>query len=104
MATYRMTIGLALAGAIALSAIGPTKPSFAQSAPAMAPALTDAKDPAERKRIEGLIEGARKEGVLSWIGVQIEPEHAEKILAAFKAYYGLGDLNAANTSIRRPAS
>lgn len=92
MGNHRMKLGLGLASAIALAAILPSKPSFAQSAPSVAPALADAKDPAERKRVEELIEGARKEGVLSWIGVQIEPEHAEKILASFKAYYGLNDL------------
>jgi ABC-type Fe3+ transport system substrate-binding protein len=61
-------------------------------APAQAPALADIKDPAEKARVSALIEAAKKEGQLSWIGVQIEPGHAEAILAAFKRYYGLNDL------------
>lgn len=71
-------------------ALGAAMPSitYAQQAPALA-AITDV---AERARVEKLIEGARKEGALSWIGVQIEPGHAEPILAEFKRYYGLNDL------------
>jgi iron(III) transport system substrate-binding protein len=65
-----------------------TPVSHAQQPPALA-AITDA---AERTRVEALIEGARKEGALSWIGVQIEPGHADPILAEFKRYYGLNDL------------
>ena len=49
----------------------------AQQPPALA-AITDA---AERTRVQALIEGARKEGALSWIGVQIEPGHADPTLA-----------------------
>jgi iron(III) transport system substrate-binding protein len=57
-----------------------------------APALAAISDPAERARVQALIDGARKENALSWIGVQIEPGHADPILAEFKRYYGLGDL------------
>jgi iron(III) transport system substrate-binding protein len=55
------------------------------------PALAAIKDPAEKARVQKLIEEARKEGGLSWIGVQIEPGHANPILAEFKKYYGLDD-------------
>lgn len=65
--------------------------SFAH-AQQQAPALAEIKDPAERARVQALIDGARKEGALSWIGVQIEPGHAEPIIAEFKRYYGLNDL------------
>jgi iron(III) transport system substrate-binding protein len=59
----------------------------AQEAPALA-AITDAK---EKARVSALIEAAKKEGGLAWIGVQIEPEHANAILTEFKRYYGLND-------------
>jgi iron(III) transport system substrate-binding protein len=62
--------------------------SHAQQPPALA-AITDS---AERARIQALIDGARKENALSWIGVQIEPGHADPILAEFKRHYGLNDL------------
>ncbi|HEX2215728.1 MAG TPA: extracellular solute-binding protein [Xanthobacteraceae bacterium] len=56
------------------------------------PALAAINDPAEKARVQKLIEGAKKEGALSWIGVQIEPGHAGPILEEFKRYYGLADL------------
>ena len=62
--------------------------AFAQEAPALA-AITDAT---EKARVKALIEAAKKEGALSWIGVQIEPGHADAILAEFRRYYGLADL------------
>ena len=61
--------------------------SQAQDVPALA-AITDS---AERARVQALIDGARKENALSWIGVQIEPGHADPMLAEFKRYYGLPD-------------
>jgi ABC-type Fe3+ transport system substrate-binding protein len=57
-----------------------------------APALAAIKDAKEKTRVSALIEAAKKEGQLSWIGVQIEPGHANAILAEFKRYYGLNDL------------
>jgi iron(III) transport system substrate-binding protein len=59
---------------------------------AQAPVLADIKDPAEKARVSALIEAAKKEGALSWIGVQIEPGHADPIIAEFKRYYGLNDI------------
>jgi ABC-type Fe3+ transport system substrate-binding protein len=56
------------------------------------PALTATKDAKEKARVSALIEAAKKEGQLSWIGVQIEPDHANAILTEFKRYYGLNDL------------
>ena len=80
----RALLTLAAAAIVAAAAL----PARAQQAPALA-AVTD---PAERARVQALIEEARKEGALSWIGVQIEPGHADAILAEFKRYYGLDDL------------
>jgi ABC-type Fe3+ transport system substrate-binding protein len=54
-----------------------------------APALAAIKDAKEKARVSALIEQAKKEGQLSWIGVQIEPGHADAILTEFKRYYGL---------------
>jgi len=62
--------------------------ALAQEPPALA-AITDA---AEKARVSALIEAAKKEGQLSWIGVQIEPGHADAIIAEFKRYYGLNDI------------
>jgi ABC-type Fe3+ transport system substrate-binding protein len=62
-----------------------------------APALTAIKDAKEKARVSALIEMAKKEGQLSWIGVQIEPGHANAILAEFKRYYGLNDIKAEYT-------
>src|SRR5688500_19007136 len=56
------------------------------------PGLAAITDAAEKARVKKLIDGARSEGALSWIGVQIEPGHAEPILAEFKRYYGLDNL------------
>ncbi len=53
------------------------------------PALRDAKDPAERARIQSLINGAKAEGKLEWLGMMVEPTHAKAIEKGFNAYYGL---------------
>jgi iron(III) transport system substrate-binding protein len=63
-------------------------PASAQEPPGLA-AITDSK---EKARVQALIDGAKKEGALSWIGVQIEPGHADPIIAEFKRYYGLNDV------------
>jgi ABC-type Fe3+ transport system substrate-binding protein len=73
---------LALAGWLAATSI----------AAAQAPVLADIKDPAEKARVSALIEAAKKEGALSWIGVQIEPGHADPIMTEFKRYYGLDNI------------
>lgn len=56
------------------------------------PALRAITDPAERARVQRLIEGARKEGALSWIDVQFEPDRAGVIISEFNRHYGLDDL------------
>ena len=56
------------------------------------PAIRDAKDSAERARVQALIDGARKENSLDWRGLFLEPKHSEQIIAGFKEYYGLSDL------------
>ncbi len=52
-------------------------------------AIRDAKDSAERTRVQALLDGAMKENGLDWTGNMIEPNHAEHIIAGFKEYYGL---------------
>lgn len=79
-----VSVALAMAGYVFAAPI-----ARAQEAPALA-AITDAK---EKARVSALIEAAKKEGQLSWIGVQIEPGHANAILTEFKRYYGLNDVN-----------
>ena len=53
------------------------------------PAIRDAKDSAERARVQALIDGARKENQLEWTGNMVEPKHANPLIAGFKEYYGL---------------
>jgi iron(III) transport system substrate-binding protein len=64
------------------------RPSWAQAEP---PALAQETDPAEKARVAALIEGAKKEGRLSWLGLFIEPQQGEALIAAFKQHYGLQD-------------
>ena len=78
----RTVLALAALTAAAWTAV---PSALAQQPPALA-AITDSK---ERARVQALIDAAKKEGQLSWIGVQIEPGHADAILAEFKRYYGL---------------
>lgn len=56
------------------------------------PAISAIRDPAEQIRVQKLVDGARLEGALSWIGVQFEKDRAEIIFAEFKRYYGLDEL------------
>ena len=56
------------------------------------PVLRNAKDPAEKARVQGLIEKAQKEGKLSITAIMVEPKHAKYTLDGFKEYYGLRDL------------
>lgn len=80
-----VSAGLAIAAGMATSI------SVAAQEP---PALGAITDPVEKARVRELIEGARKEGALSWIGVQFEPDRAEIILSEFKRHYGLDNLRA----------
>jgi hypothetical protein len=56
------------------------------------PALKDAKDPAEKARVQKLHEGALAEGKLNIVGTMIEPKMAQYIVQGFKEYYGLPGL------------
>jgi iron(III) transport system substrate-binding protein len=53
------------------------------------PALSSAKDPAEKARVAELIEAAKKEGAVSFWDTVIQPETNDLLTAAFKAHYGL---------------
>ena len=67
--------------------------ALSNSGPERKPAaLANVKDPAESERVGRLIESARNEGSLSWIGVQFSPDKAEPIIEEFKRYYGLEGL------------
>jgi ABC-type Fe3+ transport system substrate-binding protein len=57
------------------------------------PALRDAKDAAERSRVEALIQGAKKEGTLSVVATMVQPEMYKYVLEGFNAYYGLSTAN-----------
>ncbi|MGV6874268.1 ABC transporter substrate-binding protein [Pseudochelatococcus sp. B33] len=61
---------------------------FAQNVP---PAIAELKDPAEIERVQQLIDGAKKEGRLSWLGLFIEPQHGQALIEGFKKHYGLQD-------------
>lgn len=61
------------------------------------PALADAPNDEERARIQALIDGARQEGKLEWVGASIPAEVGKRILDEYKAYYGLDDLAAEHT-------
>jgi iron(III) transport system substrate-binding protein len=61
------------------------------------PALANATDDAERTRVQGLIDAARQEGKLEWVGGFISAEAGAKVLEAFKAYYGLDDMTVEHT-------
>ncbi len=70
----------------------PSKPAApAASGAADAPILATLTG-AERDRVAGLIEGARKEGELSWIDAIIVSATANKMTEAFKQKYGLANL------------
>jgi iron(III) transport system substrate-binding protein len=56
------------------------------------PAIRDTRDPAQRARVQALIDGAQKENKLDWTGTMVEPKHAEHVIGGFKEYYGLPNL------------
>jgi iron(III) transport system substrate-binding protein len=78
---------LAIAGALL------TSTAYAQDVPALA----NAPDDTERARIQGLIDAAKQEGKLEWVGGFISAESGAKILESFKAYYGLDDFTVEHT-------
>ena len=45
--------------------------------------------PEEKARVEKLIEGAKAEGVFSYIDAVIQPKSSDEMAAAFRAHYGL---------------
>jgi iron(III) transport system substrate-binding protein len=62
-----------------------------------APILTEITDPDERARVEALIEQAREEGGLAWVGSFFEQAAADALYADFKVLYGLPDIEAKYT-------
>lgn len=87
---------MSIKGLLACFALGSVLLStgaFAQEVPALA----NAKDDADRARIQTLIDGARQEGKLEWIGGFISAEHGAKVIEAFKEYYGLDGFTVEHT-------
>jgi iron(III) transport system substrate-binding protein len=73
-----------LVGVMATLALLAGIPAHAQEAPALRNASAT-----EKARIAGLIEGAKKEGSLSYWDVIIQPETHDALSAAFRRHYGL---------------
>jgi iron(III) transport system substrate-binding protein len=69
------------AGALGVFNIGT---AWAQQTPALATA-----SPAERERLAPLIEGARREGRMTYWDTVIQPETHDELQAAFRRHYGL---------------
>lgn len=65
---------------------------FGQAQAQDAPILSQIDDADERARVAGLIEQARGEGALEWIGNFIEQSQGAAALSEFKELYGLPDL------------
>lgn len=78
-------LAMKLAG-LAVAALLVPQMALAQEPPALAKATG-----AEKERIKGLIEQAKKEGAVSYIDGLITPGTHDKLSAAFKKYYGLPD-------------
>jgi len=77
----RKVLATLLAGGMALAVAGA---ALAQEPPAV-----QAASGAEKERLTKLIEGAKKEGALSYWDTIIQPETNDKLAAAFKKRYGL---------------
>ncbi|HET9902610.1 MAG TPA: ABC transporter substrate-binding protein [Xanthobacteraceae bacterium] len=77
----RFALGLAALGAAMLFAPGPAS---AQEPPALAKAQG-----AEKERLKGLIEEAKKEGGVVFIDALITPKTHDQLAEAFKKHYGL---------------
>ncbi len=75
---YRMMLLAALAGS------GLIKATVAQEAPALA-----GTSPEEKARLTQLIDGAKKEGSLTYWDVVIQPETNDALVTAYKKLYGL---------------
>jgi len=70
-----------LAGGLALAL---TSGALAQEPPAM-----QGKSAEEKARLKDLIEGAKKEGAVSYWDAIIQPETNDALAAAFRKHYGL---------------
>lgn len=86
----RIALGLVALGLAAMIGPGTT---WAQEPPAVANATG-----AEKERIKGLIEEAKKEGGVTFIDALITPVTHDQLAAAFKKHYGLpASFNVGNT-------
>jgi iron(III) transport system substrate-binding protein len=62
---------------------------FATGALAQEPPALQGASPQEKARVSALIEGAKKEGAVTYWDVVIQPETNDALTAAFRQYYGL---------------
>lgn len=69
---------------LALTGVALAGPAPAQEAPAL-----QGKSGEEKARVAALIEGAKKEGQISYLDAIIQPETNDALAAAFKKHYGL---------------
>ena len=89
---------IALGLAVFMGAFGGTRAS-AQDIPAF-----KGVSPEEKARLQPLIEGAKKEGALTYWDVVIQPQTNDALAAAFKKYYGLPDSFQVNYSLSATAA
>jgi iron(III) transport system substrate-binding protein len=74
-----------------------TIPALAQNVPALTNVSAE-----EKQRVTQLIEGAKKEGALSYWTVASQPEANNALIASFRKYYGLNDLKITATLSPHP--
>lgn len=89
-----MVVLIAAAVALTLAAV----PSLAQAAPI----LDELTDPAERARVESMIEAARQEGRLVMYSNTLSTGAFDAVAEAFRAKYGLHDLDISFSHIKSP--
>ena len=65
--------------------------SLSAFAVAQEPPALQGASPEEKARISALIEGAKKEGAVTYWDVVIQPETNDALTAEFRKYYGLPD-------------
>ncbi len=92
------TIGTLALAAFLFGAAGATV-ALAQDVPALKNA-----SPEEKARLQPLIDGAKKEGALTYWDVVIQPQTNDALAAAFKKYYGLPNSFQVNYSLSATAA
>ncbi len=102
----RMLIVVLLGSALVLTGCQPAPgpqappPEAKAAAPSVDAPILASLSGAERERVAGLIQAARKEGELSWIDAVVVPDSAVKLGEAFKQRYGLPDLKVSHQRLQ----